>query len=92
MATLGRYGVIVKKNMEELYPMRYSELTIEGTLMDRLLEREQEILKQKDIIEKQLKEKNPAPKTSEFIVMAKYNQYIESLTTELLKPMLEEKI
>ena len=28
----------------------------------------------------------------EFIVMAKYNQYIESLTTELLKPMLEEKI
>ena len=92
MATLGRYGIIVKKNMQELYPMRYSELTIEGTLMERLLEREREILKQREIIEKQVKEQNPVPKTNEFIVMARYNQMIESMIDELLQPMLEEKI
>ncbi|MGN0974336.1 MAG: TnpV protein [Bacilli bacterium] len=92
MATLGRYGIIVKRNLKALYPMRYSELTIEGNLMDKLLEREQEILKQRDIIEKQVKEKNPAPKTNEFIVMARYNQMIESMIDELLQPMLEERI
>ena len=89
---LGKYGIIIKKNLKELYPMRYSELTIQATLMEKLEEREQEILKQKEIIEQQVKEQNPAPKTNEFIVMARYNQMIESLVEELLQPMLEEKI
>ena len=89
---LGKYGVILKKNLKELYPVRYSELMIETTLMEKLEEREQEILKQKEIIEQQVKEQNPAPQTHEFIVMAKYNQMIENLVEELLQPMLEEKI
>ena len=72
--------------------MRYSKLTIETTLMEKLIEREQEILRQREIIEKQVREKNPAPKTNEFIVMAQYNQMIESLVDEMLQPMLEEKI
>jgi len=60
--------------------------------MDKLLMREQEILTQKEIIEKQLKEKNPAPTTNEFIVIAKYNQMIESMVEELLQPMLVERV
>ena len=40
---LGKYGIIIKKNLKELYPMRYSELTIQATLMEKLEEREQEI-------------------------------------------------
>lgn len=89
---LGKYGIILKRNLKELYPIRYSELIIETTLIEKLLEREKEIIKQKDIIIKQLKEKNPEPKTKEFIVMAKYNQMIENMAEELLQPMLEEKI
>ena len=89
---LGKYGVILKKNLKELYPVRYSELMIETTLMEKLEEREQEILKQREIIEQQVKEQNPAPQTHEFIVMAKYNQMIENLVEELLQTMLEEKI
>ena len=89
---LGKYGIILKRNLKELYPIRYSELTIETTLIEKLLEREKEIIRQKDIIIKQLKEKNPEPKTKEFIVMVKYNQMIESIAEELLQPMLEEKI
>ena len=89
---LGKYGIILKRNLEELHPIRYSELTIETTLIEKLLEREKEIIRQKDIIIKQLKEKNPEPKTKEFIVMVKYNQMIESIAEELLQPMLEEKI
>ena len=89
---LGKYGIILKRNLKELYPIRYSELIIETTLIEKLLEREKEIIRQKDIIIKQLKEKNPEPKTKEFIVMVKYNQMIESIVEELLQPMLEEKI
>lgn len=89
---LGKYGIILKKNLRELYPIRYSELIVETTLMEKLFEREQEIIKQKEIIIKQLKEKNPEPKTHEFIVMAKYNQMIDNMADELLQPMLKEKI
>jgi len=89
---LGKYGVILKRNLKELYPIRYSELTIKTTLIEKLLEREKEIIKQKDIIIKQLKEKNPEAKTKEYIIMAKYDQVIESMAEELLQPMLKEKI
>ena len=92
MKTLGKYGIKIKRNLKELYPMRYSELTIQTTLMDKLLEREQEILKQRNLIEKQVKELNPLPKTHEFQVKARYNQMIDSMVEELLVPLLEEKI
>ena len=90
--TLGKYGMIVKRNMEELYPIRFNELIVDGTIMDKLLEREDEIRKYRETIQKQLEEKHPKPVTKEFIVMAKYNQMIENLAEELLQPMLEEKI
>lgn len=89
---LSRYGMVIKKHMEETYPIRYNELVIDGIIMDKLLEREQEIRKCRETIQKQLEEKHPKPVTKEFIVMAKYNQMIESMTEELLQPMLYEKI
>ena len=89
---LGKYGMIIKKYLEETYPIRYQELIIDGTIMDRLLEREQEIRKCRATIQKQLEEKYSKPVTKEFIVMAKYNQMIENMTEELLQPMLYEKI
>ena len=89
---LGKYGMIIKKYMTEIYPIRYNELTIDGTIMDKLLDRENEIRKYRDTIQKQLEEKYPKPVTNEFIVMAKYNQMIESMTEELLQPMLYERI
>ena len=89
---LSKYGIKIKQFMEEVYPVRYNELIIDGTIMEKLLEREKEIIKQKHIIQKQLQEKYPQPTTNEFIVVAKYNQMIENLVEELLQPILEEKI
>ncbi len=89
---LGKYGQIVKRNLKEIYPMRYDELIVEGTIMDKLLEREQEIVKIKEIITQRIKEQNPVPKTNEFLIIAQYNQMIENLVEEQLQPMLEEKI
>lgn len=41
---LGKYGIKIKKNMEENYQARFQELVIAGTIMDKLLERENLIM------------------------------------------------
>ncbi|MCI8443963.1 MAG: hypothetical protein HFJ37_02120 [Clostridia bacterium] len=92
MRTLGKYGIKVKRNMEENYQSRFQELVNRGIIMDKLLKRENEIIDKKHKIEKQLKERYTKPVTNEFIVFARYNQMIEEMTEELLKEEIEEKI
>ena len=45
----------------------------------KIFEREQQILRLKEQVEKQIKEKNPAPKTKEICVIAKYQQMIDGI-------------
>ena len=40
MEKLGKYGVKIKKNMEENYKPRFEELVVNVTIMQKLLERE----------------------------------------------------
>ncbi len=81
---LGKYGIIIKNYLKEYKPIKYSELTIKCTLMDYLYEKEKEIIKYKVSVEKQLKQTYPEPKTNEFIVMAQYNNMIESIIEEYI--------
>lgn len=92
MATLGKYGIILKKESKGTLSNEVQSINDRGNIDGEIEEREQEILKQKKVIEEKVKNQNPRPKTNEFIVMAKYNQMIESLVEEMLQPMLEEKI
>lgn len=78
--------------MEENYQARFQELIIDGTIMDKLLEREDEIINKKHKLEKELMLKYPKPITNEFLVIAKYNQMIEGMVEELLQEEIEEKI
>lgn len=89
---LGKYGIKIKKNMEENYQARFQELVINGIVMGRLLEREDEIISKKHKLEKELMLKYPKPITNEFLVIAKYNQMIEGMVEELLQEEIEEKI
>ena len=89
---LGKYGIKIKKNMEENYQARFQELVINGTVMERLLTREDEIISKKHKLEKELKLKYPRPTTNEFLVVAKYNQMIEEMVEELLQEEIEEKL
>lgn len=76
---LGKYGILFKKYLKEYKPIKYSELTINCSLMDYLYKREKELIEYKTFIEKQLKQTYPEPKTNEFIIMARYNNIIESM-------------
>ena len=79
---LGKYGIILKKYLKEYKPIKYSELTINCSLMDYLYKKEKALIKYKTLIEKQLRQTYPEPKTNEFIVMARYNNMIESMVEE----------
>ena len=79
---LGKYGIILKKYLKEYKPIKYSELTINCTLMDYLYEKEKELIEYKSFIEEELKQTYPEPKTNEFIVIARYNNMIESMVEE----------
>lgn len=89
---LGKYGIILKKYLKEYKPIKYSELTINCSLMDCLYKKEKELIKYKTSIEKQLKQTYPEPKTNEFIVMARYNNMIESMVEEYVNNRIENII
>ena len=82
---LKRYGILLKKYLKELNPIKYSRLTIDGDLMDYLLEEEKYLYKFADMVRLFLKDTYPEPKTHEFIVMAKYNQMIDSMVEEFVR-------
>lgn len=83
--SLRKYGIILKKYLKEVKPMEYNKLTIDGTLMDYLLEEEKYLYEFADMVRLYLKDAYPEPKTHEFIVIAKYNQMIENMVEEFVR-------
>lgn len=82
---LKRYGMLLKKCLKELNPIKYSRLTIDGSLMDFLYDEEKYLYKYADMVKLFLKEKFPEPKTHEFIVMAQYNNMIDNMVEEYVR-------
>lgn len=83
--SLRKYGIILKKYLKEVKPLKYSKLTIDGDLMDCLIEEEKYLYEFADMVRLYLKDTYPEPKTDEFIIMAKYNQMIDSMVEEFVR-------
>ena len=88
----GKYGNIILTNMEKNYPYRKQELELTGELNLKIFEREKYILKLKEQVEKQIKEKYKAPETKEISVLAKYQKMIDGLVDEVLMKEILKKI
>ena len=82
---LRRYGILLKKYLEELSPIKYSRMTIDCSLMDYLYEEEKYLYKFADMVRLFLKEQYPEPKTHKFIVMAQYNNMIDNMVEECVR-------
>lgn len=82
---LKRYGMLLKKYLKELNPMKYSRLIIDGSLMDFLYDEERYLYKYSDMVRLFLKCQHPKPKTHEFIVMAQYNNMIDNMVEEYVR-------
>ena len=83
--SLRKYGILLKKYLKELKPLKYSKLTIDCTLMDYLYEEEKYLYKYSEMVKLYLKETYLEPKTNEFLVMARYNNMIESMVEEYVR-------
>ena len=79
---LKRYGMLLKKYLKELNPIKYSRLTIDGSLMFFLYDEEKYLYKYADMVRLFLKYQHPEPKTHEFIVMAQYNNMIDNMVKD----------
>ena len=88
----GKYGNMILTNMEKNYPYRKQELELTGELNLKIFEREKYILKLKEQVEKQIKEKYKAPDTHEISVLAKYQKMIDALVDEALMKKILQKI
>lgn len=88
----GKYGNMILTNMEKNYPYRKQELELTGELNLKIFEREKYILKLKEQVEKQVKEKYKAPDTHEISVLAKYQKMIDGLVDEALMKDILQKI
>ena len=83
--SLRKYGIILKKYLKEVKPLKYSKLTIDGSLMDFLYDKEKYLYKYADMVRLFLKHQHPEPKTHEFIVMAQYNNMIDNMVEEYMR-------
>ncbi len=53
--SLRKYGILLKNYLKEVKPIKYSKLTIDGNLMDYLLEEEKYLYEFADIVRLYLK-------------------------------------
>lgn len=83
--SLSKYGILLKKYLKELKPIKYSKLIIDSSLMDYLYEEEKYLYQYANVIKSYLKKSYPDPKTHEFLIMAKYNNMIESMVDEYVR-------
>ena len=88
----GKYGNMIFTNMEKNYPYRKQELELTGELNLKIFEREKYILKLKEQVEEQIKEKYKAPETNEISILAKYQKMIDGLVDEALMKEILIKI
>lgn len=79
------YGMLLKKYLKELNPMKYSKLTIDDSLMDFLYDEEKYLYKYTDMVRLFLKHQHPVAKTHEFIVKAQYNNMIDNMVEEYVR-------
>ncbi len=69
---LGAYGREILSNMRENYPERYWQLSFEGTLMEKIRAREQELAEQKLTLLTQLEQNDPRPRSDSFLAVANH--------------------
>ena len=82
---LKRYGMLLKKYLKELNPMKYSKLTIDGSLMEFLYDEEKYLYKYAYMVRLFLKNQHPERKTHGVIVVAQYNNMIDNMVEEYVR-------
>ena len=81
---LNKYGIKIKKYLQEEYPVRYEELIMNGTINDFLELKDEELNNLRNSIIIELRNKYKKPNTDSFIELVKYNNFIYNKADELV--------
>lgn len=89
---LGNYGMEILKVMKSDYPDRYWQLTFDGTLMEKIHAREEELHELKLRLLDNLERRSPRPKTDSFLAVASHMNHLAEeaglvIDEELKKPV-----
>lgn len=83
---LNKYGKLAEKYLEEYKPFKFQQLTMDGTIMDYLLEFEQHLNGYANLIEIELKPKYPMTDDKDsFMWQVKYLNMIQEMVDESVK-------
>ena len=82
---LNRYGMEIKQWLKNEYPIRYQELILDGTLMDKICERQNEVMEYRDDLIKTFK---LADSVNNFLEKVRSEREIQNKIEEMLKEVM----
>ena len=85
---LNRYGIQIKQWLKNEYPIRYQELILDGTLMDKIYERQNEVMEYRDDLIKTFK---LADSKNNFLEKVRSEREIQNKIEEMLKEVMYRK-
>lgn len=85
---LNRYGMEIKQLLKNEYPIRYQELILDGTLMEKIYERQNEVMEYRDDLIKTFK---LADAKNGFLEKVRSERDIQNRVEERLKEVVYRK-
>ena len=85
---LNRYGIQIKQWLKNEYPIKYQELILDGTLMEKIYERQNEVMEYRDDLIKSFK---LADAKNVFLEKVRSEREIQNEIEEMLKEVMYRK-
>ena len=82
---LNRYGMEIKQWLKNEYPIRYQELILDGTLMEKIYERQNEVMEYRDDLIKSFK---LVDAKTDFLEKVRSEREIQNEIEEMLKEVM----
>ena len=89
---LGEIGRTILKNMEENHSSRYWDLAMEGTLIEKVYQRQEELKEKEHRILEQLENGNPRPNTENTMEIVRYLNSLRLMAREMITEEIYEPI
>lgn len=89
---LGSYGLEILRNMKQNYPDRYWQLTFDGTLMEKIRAREEELMDLKLRLMDELERRFPRPRTDSFLAVASHMSELAEEADQVVGGQLQRPI
>ncbi len=82
--TLGKFGLMIFKHLEEHNPLKFMQLKMSGTLLEIVKSREDEAIKMSIDIQKNSFKNDPIPKSDDIFLKTKHLNKIRSIAEEIV--------